>query len=68
MTMEVTLFVKGEDGGYQRLDETHRQYIYEEDEILSALNANGFETLEVEGYLGEDKASSDRIVFLAQKR
>ncbi|MBQ7948264.1 MAG: class I SAM-dependent methyltransferase [Clostridia bacterium] len=68
VTMEVTLFVKGEDGGYQRLDETHRQYIYEEDEILSALNANGFETLEVEGYLGEDKASSDRIVFLAQKR
>ena len=68
VTMEVTLFAKRADGAFDRLDETHRQYIYEEDEILSALNANGFETLEVEGYLGEDKASSDRIVFLAQKR
>jgi len=68
VTMEVTLFVKGEGGGYQRLDETHRQYMYEEEEILSALDNSGFAVLEVEGHLGEDKTSSDRIVFLAQKR
>ena len=68
VTMEVTLFAKNEDGSYQRLDETHRQYAYEEDEILSALEANGFTALEVEGHLGADKTTSDRICFLAQKR
>jgi len=50
------------------LDETHRQYIYKEEEILSALDACGFNVLEVEGHLGEDKTTADRITFLAQKR
>ena len=68
VTMEVTLFAKNADGSYQRLDETHRQYVYEETEILSALEQNGFTVLEVEGHLGIDKTVSDRICFLAQKR
>ena len=68
VTMEVTLFVKNSDGTYQRLDETHRQYAYEETEILAALEQNGFTVLEVEGHLDADKATSDRITFLAQKR
>lgn len=68
VTMEVTLFTKNADGSYQRLDETHRQYAYEEEEILSALEQNGFTVLEVEGHLGTDKTTSDRICFLAQKR
>lgn len=68
VTMEVTLFVKNSDGTYQRLDETHRQYAHEETEILTALEQNGFTVLEVEGHLGADKATSDRITFLAQKR
>lgn len=68
VTMEVTLFARGEDGTYQRLDETHRQYAYEEGEILSALEDCGFAVLEVEGHLGEEKSVSDRITFLAQKR
>ena len=68
VTMEVTLFAKNEDGSYQRLDETHRQYAYEETEILTALETNGFTVLEVEGHLATDKETSDRICFLAQKR
>jgi len=68
VTMEVTLFVKGADGKYERLDEVHTQYIYTEEEIVSALDRNGFETLLVEGHLGEDKRTSDRITFLAKKR
>ena len=68
VTMEVTLFTKRADGAFERLDEIHRQYAYEEREILSALDANGFVLLEVEGHLGEDKTTSDRITFLAQKR
>ena len=67
-TLEVTLFVKRADGTFDRFDETHRQYRYEEEEILSALEQNNFALLAVEGYLGEDKTQSDRIVFLAQKR
>lgn len=66
--MDVTLFVKREDGAFDRLDETHRQYIYTEEEILSALKENGFDILETEGHLGEEKTESDRIVFLARKR
>ena len=66
-TMDVTLFVKKADGDYRRLDERHIQYIYKEDEILSALEECGFQTVRVEGHLGEEKSESDRIVFLAQK-
>ncbi len=68
VTMEVTLFVKNADGSFERLDETHRQYIYKEEEILSALARNGFECIEASGHLGEDKAQSDRLCFLARKR
>ena len=68
VTMDVTLFVKEEDGRFIRLEETHRQYIYEEAEIVSALERCGFELLEVEGHLGEEKSQSDRITFLARKR
>jgi hypothetical protein len=67
VTMDVTLFVKRIDGAYKRLDETHRQYLYEKDEIVSALQANGFAVLQVEGHLGEDADTADRICFLAQK-
>ena len=65
--MDVTLFVKRPDGTYDRLDETHRQYIYTEEELTAALQENGFTVLEVTGHLGEDKTTSDRLVFLAQK-
>ena len=68
VTMEVSLFVKGGDGKYERLEETHRQYAYSEEEICGALEENGFEILSVEGHLGEDKAQSDRLCFLARKR
>ncbi|MBQ8395106.1 MAG: methyltransferase domain-containing protein [Clostridia bacterium] len=67
VTMDVTLFVKRPDGGYERLDETHRQYLHTEEEILAALQRNGFTPLCVEGHLGEDKNGSDRLVFLARK-
>ena len=66
-TMEVTLFVKRKDGAFDRLDETHTQYIYTEEEIRSTLHLAGFTLVEAEGHLGEDKQMSDRICFLAQK-
>ena len=68
VTMDVTLFVKRADGAFERLDETHRQYVYTEEEILLLLQESGFDVLEIEGHLGEDKNSSDRITFLVKKR
>lgn len=67
VTMEVTLFTRRKDGSYQRLDEVHRQYRYTEEEIITALQKNGFSLLAVEGHLGEDKKASDRILFIAQR-
>ncbi len=65
--MDVSLFVKEEDGRFARLDERHKQYIYTEEEILTALQNNGFALLQVEGHLGEDKSVSDRICFVARR-
>lgn len=68
MIMDVTLFVKRNDGAFDRLDERHIQYIYGEEEIVGALSDCGFALIEAEGYLGADKSSCDRICFLAQRR
>ncbi len=67
VTMDVTLFVLGGNGTYQRFDETHIQYVYTEEEITQALQAAGFAVRSIQGHLGEPKHSSDRICFLAQK-
>ena len=67
VTIDVTLFVKGKDGSFERLDETHVQYVYEIEEIQSVLKENGFALLEMEGHLGQDVNESDRICFLAVK-
>lgn len=66
-TLDVTLYVKGKDGKYERFDERHVQYVYTEAELTAALEEIGFTVLRVEGHLGENKSISDRLVFLAQK-
>ncbi len=65
--MNVTLFVKGKDGRFDRFDELHTQYIHEEEAICSALAAAGFELLRVEGHLGGPKEGSDRLNFLCKR-
>lgn len=67
VTMDVTLFVKGADGRYERLDERHRQYIHTEDDLRAALERNGFTVLEFEGHLAADKTRADRWTVLAQR-
>ena len=68
VTMEVTLFVKSKGSTYERFDEQHTQYIYREEEILSALESAGFEVIKVEGIYGEDKSTTDRIYFFAKRK
>lgn len=65
--MDVTLFVKGEDGRFTRFDETHTQYIHETDTVAGALEKAGFEILSVEGHLGEKAEGSDRVNFICRK-
>lgn len=67
VTMDVTLFAKEDGGAYRRYDETHTQYVYAEDEVIVALQAAGFQVRSVEGHLGEDKNTTDRICFIAEK-
>lgn len=67
--MELTFFVKESDGKYARYEEEHVQYIYTETELLKMLETAGFETLLVEGFLGqENKEDSDRIHVFARAK
>lgn len=65
--MDVSLFIKKGGNDYVRRDETHTQYIYTEEEILSALREANFDILQSCGHLGEEKKDSDRLEFLARK-
>ncbi len=65
--MDVTLFVKRVDGTFERLEETHTQYIYSIEEIKDALTGCGFTLAEVQGHLGTDLKETDRILFVAKK-
>lgn len=64
--MDLTFFIRGENGLYTRYDETHIQYAHTEEEIIAALNGAGFVRVECEGHLGGDK--KERIQFAAFKR
>lgn len=46
--MELTFFIKRSDGLFERREETHIQYAYTEEEILSALKEAGFARVEAE--------------------
>ena len=65
VTMDLTFFERQKDGTYKRYDERHIQYIYEEDEIISALNEAGF-SAKSEGHLGKDKR--ERINFICTRQ
>ena len=67
VTMEVSLFVRRQDGAYVRRDETHTQYVYDAEELLFSLSLAGFEPLFYTGHLGADAEGSDRLEFLARK-
>ena len=66
--MDVTLFVRREDGAFRRFDEQHIQYIHEEDAAVSALEGAGLTVLRTEGHLGAEKEGSDRLNFICRKR
>lgn len=67
VTMDLTFFVRGADGRYDRYDETHRQYAHSESDVVSALKQAGFCEVFTQGDLGtQDK--TQRINFTALKK
>lgn len=64
VTMELTLFERIDGGLYKRYDETHVQYIHEEEEISAALGRAGF-SVRTEGHLGKEKR--ERINFICKR-
>ena len=65
--MDVTLFVKGADGRFERKDEHHTQYIHERAALTAAAEAAGFEVRAAEGALG-DPLDTQRENFLCVRR
>lgn len=65
--MEISLFVREEDGRYTRYDETQIQYIHTEENLRAALDGAGFEVVSCTGHLGEEKRESDRLQFICRR-
>lgn len=66
--MDIVLFVRRDDGAYERFDERHIQYIHTEQEVCEALASAGFTLLSVEGHLGESKEGAERLNFICRKK
>ncbi|MGX4601344.1 class I SAM-dependent DNA methyltransferase [Faecalimicrobium sp. JNUCC 81] len=67
--MELSFFIKGEDGKFERFEEIHQQRAYTEDEIIDLLKEAGFEHIKTyadftfKSPSGED----ERIFFVCKK-
>ena len=69
LQMDVTFFVREEDGRYRRFREQHRQRAHSEREIVAWLKQAGFERIRAFGGMGLDapRESDARIHYLARK-
>lgn len=69
LTMDVTFFVREEDGRYRRFREVHRQRAHDESEIRTWLAEAGFENIRAFGEMRMDAPASNdmRIHYAAQK-
>lgn len=69
ITMDVTFFVREEDGRYRRFREEHRQRAHSESEIRTWLEEAGFEHINAYGEMRSDapRAEDMRIHYVARK-
>ena len=69
LTMDVTFFVREDDGRYRRFREVHRQRAHDEQEIRAWLAQAGFENIESFGEMRMDAPSEQdmRIHYTARK-
>ncbi len=68
VVMDVTLFVRRDDGAFDRFDEQHTQYIHPTARVREVLCSAGFEVLRTEGHLDEAEEGSDRVNFICRKQ
>ena len=69
LTMDVTFFVREEDGRYRRFREQHRQRAHDAKEIVAWLEGAGFTDIRVYGEMRKDgpKENDIRIHYTARK-
>ena len=69
LTMDVTFFVREDDGRYRRFREEHRQRAHSEKEIMALLMETGFEDIRALGEMRSDppRESDIRIHYTARK-
>lgn len=67
---DLTIYVEGEDGRYDRFEETHFERFYETEKVIELLERAGMEFLRVtDGFTDcPPQADSQRIVFLAREK
>ncbi len=68
--ISLNIFVEGDDGLYERMEESFRETALPQEELERLLTAAGFEVLEVCEYLTDKKPAedSDKLMFCARKR
>ena len=67
LTMDITMFIKNEQGSYDRFDEIHEQRAYSAEEIRKSLIKAGFKDIKAYGFMTREAPSetSERIQFAA---
>ena len=70
MDISLNIFVEGDDGLYDRMEESFREIALPAEKINGLLAEAGFEMLEVREYLTdrEPAADSDKLIFCARKK
>lgn len=68
--ISLNIFVEGEDGLYERIEEQFREIAVPQEDIVRLLESAGFEVLDVSEYLTDRKpaADSEKLMFTAGKK
>ncbi|MGN0334759.1 MAG: class I SAM-dependent DNA methyltransferase [Lachnospiraceae bacterium] len=66
---DLTLFVRGEDGRYDKFEETHLQRAYDPERVCELIRGSGLELLHVYDAFTKNKPeeTSDRIYFVCRR-
>ena len=70
LTMDISFYIRQDDGLYRRVTETHRQRAYEPEQLVQALTAAGFSDIQVYGdrRFAPPAADEQRLHFSARRQ
>lgn len=68
--ISLDIFVEGDDGLYERVEESFREIAFTQEELVQMLENAGFDVLEVREYLTDKEPTdkSDKLMFCARKQ